>query len=50
MWDEWNDLLQIVTWLALQYGGATMEDDKGRSIWDTNIHMAGDFYKDILIS
>ena len=50
MWDEWSDLLQTVTWLVLQYEGAAMEDGKGRIIWDTYNHMAGDFHKDILIS
>ena len=50
MWDEWNDLLQTDTWLALQYEGAPMEDGKGRSIWDTYSHTEGDIYKDILIS
>ena len=50
MWDAWNDLLQTVTWLALQYEGAAMEDGKGRSICDTYSHTEGDFYKDVLIS
>ena len=50
MWDAWNDLLQTVTWLALQYEGAAMEDGKGRSIWDTYSHTEGEFYKAVVIS